>query len=29
MYLNNNQFKHELYNILIVTKIHGQKSVEV
>ena len=29
MYLNNNQFKHELYNILIVTKIHGQESVEV
>jgi len=29
IYLNNNQFKYKLYNILIVTKIHDQESVEV
>ena len=28
MYLNNNQFKHELYNSSIVTKIHDQEGVD-
>ena len=28
MYLNNNQFKHELYNSSIVTKIHDQEDID-